>query len=84
MNSNKHTAKVSRLEALVSEALPRMDEISNFLYWNATQQPGAQMTEGSFYAGGPVCLIATLPNGRQKSTVKARYAARPYWVAEAA
>ena len=72
---------MSKLQTMVDAARVRMDAIQNYLYWAATQQPGAVLSEGAFYAGGPVCLVATLPDGTRKSTIKARYRAEKYWTA---
>lgn len=67
---------------MVDEAMPRMDEISNFLCWNDCQK-AERVIEAAFYEGGPVCIVPIMADGRAgKTAIKARYVVRPYWRAE--
>lgn len=73
---------MTRLQLAVDEAVGRMQEISNFLFWNDAQR-AEKVIEGAFYDGGSVCLIPIFADGsRGFATKKATYQTRPYWVAD--
>jgi hypothetical protein len=73
---------MTRIQALVDEAMPRMREISNYLYWNDAQR-AERVIEGAFFEGGPVCLIPVFSDGSYgHTTIKATYVERPFWVVE--
>lgn len=73
---------MTRLQAAVDEAMPRIKEISNFLCWNDCQK-AERVIDASFYEGGPVCIVPMMKDGRTGHTaIKATYIERPYWVAE--
>lgn len=72
---------MGRFQRALNAACDRMDDIQNYAYWAASQKQGAVLSEQAFYVGGPVCLVATLPDGTQRSTIKSRYVVRDYWTA---
>ncbi len=60
----------NRLQAMLDDAGDRIAASEVYHFSQAARQSNSIIT-GIFYATGPVCLYATLPNGTHKSIVEA-------------